>query len=766
MNTHRTTTAGFCLVVCHLMLVQSSGRAADVEISTAKKDDRGLLVHTVISEYQAGETQIRVLMPDRRQQTDSHAVLYVLPVEAGNASHYGDGLLEIQRQQLHNKHGLICIGPTFSHLPWYADHPTDPDIRQETYLLKVVLPFVEKTYPVLARRLLIGFSKSGWGAWSLLLRHPELFDRAAAWDAPLGMGRPNRYGMEGIFGSQENFEEYRISRLLKQRAGQLQAEPRLALLGYDNFQSHHQVIHGLMLSAEIPHKYRDGPKRAHTWSSGWVPEAVQLLKQPLAASQPPPKHFKITVVDEQTGRGVPLVELRTVNDIRYITDSAGNVAFHEPGLMNQRVFFHVSGHGYEFPKDGFGYRGKTIQITPGGSAELKVKRLNIAERLYRMTGQGIYRDSLLLGLDVPTERPVLNGQVLGSDSVLNVVYRDKIYWFWGDTNRPGYPLGNFHVPGATSLLPDDGGLDPDVGVNLEYFLGKQGFAKETAKLPGDGPTWLAGLVAVGDEPSKQRLFAHYVKVRKFLEIYQRGLVEFDDETKQFNKVLQYDLDAPIIPNGHPFKQTVEGVEYVYYGDPFPLVRVRADAQHIKDPAGYEAYTCLKEGSRRKPLQLDRTADGTLRYGWKRNTPPVEAVWQAQLIKAGHLKPEEALLKLHDAVTGKPVIAHRGTVRFNDYRKRWVMIAVQTGGTSNLGEVWYAEAPTPLGPWARATKIVTHDKYSFYNPKQHVIFDRDGGRTIYFEGTYTATFSGSPRNTPRYDYNQIMYKLDLSDPRLR
>jgi hypothetical protein len=65
----------------------------------------------------------------------------------------------------------------------------------------------------------------------------------------------------------------------------------------------------------------------------------------------------------------------------------------------------------------------------------------------------------------------------------------------------------------------------------------------------------------------------------------------------------------------------------------------------------------------------------------------------------------------------------------------------------------------------ATKIVTHDRYSFYNPKQDPMFDQVGGRTIYFEGTYTHTFSGNPHKTPRYDYNQIMYRLDLSDPRL-
>ena len=83
----------------------------------------------------------------------------------------------------------------------------------------------------------------------------------------------------------------------------------------------------------------------------------------------------------------------------------------------------------------------------------------------------------------------------------------------------------------------------------------------------------------------------------------------------------------------------------------------------------------------------------------------------------------------------------------------------------LGEIWYAEADTPLGPWVYARKVVTHDKYSFYNPKQHPMFDKDGGRIIFFEGTYTTTFSGNPDPTPRYDYNQVMYQLDLSDPRL-
>ena len=51
-------------------------------------------------------------------------------------------------------------------------------------------------------------------------------------------------------------------------------------------------------------------------------------------SQPPARGaFRIQVVDKATGRGVPLVELKTVNQIRYVTDSNGVVAFDEPGLV-------------------------------------------------------------------------------------------------------------------------------------------------------------------------------------------------------------------------------------------------------------------------------------------------------------------------------------------------------------------------------------------------------------------------------------------------
>jgi len=490
-----------------------------------------------------------------------------------------------------------------------------------------------------------------------------------------------------------------------------------------------------------------------------------LLAAGLLAADPV-KPFAIEVVDEATGRGVPLVELTTTSAVTYVTDSAGLVVFDEPGLMNQLVYFDVKSHGYEVRKDGFGFPGVRLEIKPGGSATIKIKRLNIAERLYRTTGQGIYRDSMLLGRQPPVKEPLLNAKVTGQDSVQNAIYGDKLRWFWGDTTWPAYPLGNFQMPGATSLLLAAGGLDPAVGVDLTYFTGDNGFVRGTAQMPGEGPTWIGGVVALPDKNGRERLLCGYAKIKAPMEVYRRGIAQWNDETNAFDRVSDFAPDTPLYPDGHPFRYRDGDTDYVYFALPYPLVRVRADRESYCDLSDYEAYTCLKLSTTLAAGEIDRDAAGHVRYAWKRNTPAVGPAEQSKLIQGGQLKAEETLLNLRDAATGKPVVVSAGSVNWNEFRKRYVMITAELFGTSALGETWYAEADSPLGPWTKAVKIVTHNKYSFYNPKQHPYFDQDGGRVIYFEGTYAHTFSGNEHRTPRYDYNQIMYRLDLADERLK
>lgn len=484
------------------------------------------------------------------------------------------------------------------------------------------------------------------------------------------------------------------------------------------------------------------------------------------------EHYQIRFIDEETGRGVPLVQIETVNGIKWVSDSDGNIAFGEPSLMGTEVFFFVKSHGYEIKADGFGYQG--IRVTPkaGKSSVHKIKRINIAQRLYRVTGDGIFHDTKLLGLTPNSESrdariPNLNGKVFGSDSVQSAVYKNKLVWFWGDTNRPKYPLGNFHVPGAFTGT----NIDPEKTIPLQYYLADDGFAKETCKIPGEGPTWLDGLIVIKENKS-EILLGKYVKVKNLLEIYERGLVQFDDKKREFRSVLKYDFQKPLFPIGHAFihpkaKDDKKGAQqqYVYFCNPFPLVRVSANLNALKDQDQFESYSCFKTGSTGESVELDRDDQSKLIFKWRKRTVAPDYKIERELIKSGKLTGGERIFLTRDIDSDTPIDLAVGTTHWNEHRQKWITIATEVNGKSSmLGEVYYTESDSLTGPRKWAKKIVTHDNYSFYNPRHHPIFDRDN--FVYFEGTYTTLFTKNQVKTPRYDYNQIMYKLDLDDPRLK
>ncbi|HCF93703.1 MAG TPA: hypothetical protein DEW46_01450, partial [Verrucomicrobia bacterium] len=64
-----------------------------------------------------------------------------------------------------------------------------------------------------------------------------------------------------------------------------------------------------------------------------------LLLIPSLLSAGQGEYFQVRVVDEATGRGIPMVKLTTTSNVVGYTDSNGVYAFLEPGLMETRVFF-------------------------------------------------------------------------------------------------------------------------------------------------------------------------------------------------------------------------------------------------------------------------------------------------------------------------------------------------------------------------------------------------------------------------------------------
>jgi hypothetical protein len=428
---------------------------------------------------------------------------------------------------------------------------------------------------------------------------------------------------------------------------------------------------------------------------------------------------RIEVVEKGSGWPVPLVELRTTHHERFVTDNAGVIAFDLPELMGRETWFTVNGNGYEVPKDGFGYRGVRLTPRPGGTLRVEVIRTIIAKRLGRLTGGGLFAESQQLGGDPGWPE----SGVLGCDSVQNAVHGGKMFWAWGDTVLARYPLGIFDMTSATTAIRPLDSFKPPLRLKFDYFTDKEGRPRGVAKMPGSGPTWVSGYVNLPDAKGDEHLVGTYLKIKPPLEAYEAGLCVWNDQTETFGRrrVLwtknEEHPSHPPMPDGQPaFWKDAQGREWVYFGNPLPTLRCRATFEAWEDPAQWETLTPQSD------------------------------------------------LKSSD---GKPVKPHSGSIAWNPFRKRWVTVFMEAfGKPSAFGELWYAEADRPTGPWGTAVKILSHENYTFYNPRIHPEFTPADSPVLLFEGTYTMQFANRPEPTPRDDYNQILYRLDLDDPALK
>ena len=97
--------------------------------------------------------------------------------------------------------------------------------------------------------------------------------------------------------------------------------------------------------------------------------------------------------------------------------------------------------GYELAAQGPD-SGVELNPTSGGQGVIEINRTQIAERCFRLSGQGTYAspDSVATNGTSPIADPVLGpAGITGQDGGTPAVYKGLAYWFWGDTNCARYP---------------------------------------------------------------------------------------------------------------------------------------------------------------------------------------------------------------------------------------------------------------------------------------------------------------------------------------
>jgi len=424
---------------------------------------------------------------------------------------------------------------------------------------------------------------------------------------------------------------------------------------------------------------------------------------------------KVKVVDQENGWPVPLVFLTTTHGQVYVTDNAGVVAIDSPELMGRETWFSVKSHGYGMKKDGFGYAGFRFVPQPGGEKVVKVERRQIAKRLGRIGGAGLFAESQKCGEWLQAKE---SGE-FGRDSVQTALYHGKVFWLWGDTNMQNYPLGIFNVTAAESSAPAFANPVPPIDPQYRHFVNGKGRLRGVIKRQGGGPIWIFGLVTVKDRLGQEHLCGAWSQIKEFCTPEKNGLCEWDDAAKEFKIIKtvwtrsEAQPKAPRIPDCTVCRYIgPKGKKWLLFGNPFPFMRI---------PDSYEDYVNPEK--------------------WEK----VE-------------KPKEILAR-----DGTKLQSAQGHVVWNAYRKKYVAIMQQKfGKPSGFGEIWYLESKSPYGPWKDAVKVVTHDNYTFYNPVIHTEGTDPNSKVLLFEGTYTSSFADKPTKTPRWDYCQVLYRIDLDE----
>jgi hypothetical protein len=196
-----------------------------------------------------------------------------------------------------------------------------------------------------------------------------------------------------------------------------------------------------------------------------------------------------------------------------------------------------------------------------------------------------------------------------------VLFGGTIRWFWGDTGKLSFPLGNFETTGATSCAPSgavsdasppppqahtsDPCLAVEEGINLDYYVEPIDpkhpdvpvFVKPMASLlPMPYPTWIGSLsvVPAADAPAgddNSAMLAYFMKAGPDMNTLRHGVLRWDSAMQNFTELANWSMTAPMADHaGGSHAATAStgaahttvmmgGTDYVVFaGRPWPQVR--------------------------------------------------------------------------------------------------------------------------------------------------------------------------------------------------
>jgi hypothetical protein len=231
------------------------------------------------ADLDASPIEFWVIKPTGWSSTGQYPVLYALP-----ALSIGTENLRTIFASYPDEYGCVVVIPYFrSEGAFYWAGSTASGTHNDHLSTVAIRDMAIKAMGASSNKdehLLIGYSKTGFAALNLLMLNPTKFGYAYAWDGKYDNNYATEaatYGWNNYFGSSGQFQLYDPKVIAPTYKANVSDTTRIYLSGYYTFGADQLSIKAVFDAESIPYNYQRTLESAHSWTSGWLAQAVEDL---------------------------------------------------------------------------------------------------------------------------------------------------------------------------------------------------------------------------------------------------------------------------------------------------------------------------------------------------------------------------------------------------------------------------------------------------------------------------------------------------------
>lgn len=128
--------------------------------------------------------------------------------------------------------------------------------------------------------ILVGFSKSGLGAWNIAQTIPDRISGTIIFDSPVASEDRQRFGTAPFYRDDTSWHRDLPLRTIREFQAVMPKEHNLVLVSGEGFHEEMCALSDAMDEAGLAHAFLPRPHLKHHWNSGWIEEGLREMLEP------------------------------------------------------------------------------------------------------------------------------------------------------------------------------------------------------------------------------------------------------------------------------------------------------------------------------------------------------------------------------------------------------------------------------------------------------------------------------------------------------